>query len=249
MIDIKQIREDPARFKKAAIDKNIEVDIDRLLEADTLLKNQKQQLQDNSTEKNQIGKSIPELNGAEKAAKLNRLSELKQIETGINANIKTLQPEFDELMLLVAQPADDDVPIGKDDTENVEIKRWGKVREFDFEPKDHIELGQTLDIIDVERGVKLAGTRNYFLKGDGALLHWSVLRFSMDFVAAKRYIPLSVPLLMRDEAMQGTAYFPGGEEQTYRMQKDQLNLALQDAKRPVEPCRNRRSAVDCLSFG
>ena len=225
MIDIKQIREDPDRFKKAAIDKNIEVDIDRLLEADTLLKNQKQQLQDNSTEKNQIGKSIPKLEGAEKAAKLERLSELKQIETGINANVKTLQPEFDELMLFVAQPADDDVPIGKDDTENVEIKRWGTVREFDFEPKDHIELGVAMDIIDVERGVKLAGTRNYFLKGDGALLHWAVLRFSMDVVVAKGYTPLSVPLLVRDEAMRGTAYFPGGEEQTYRMQKDQLNLA------------------------
>jgi len=70
----------------------------------------------------------------------------------------------------------------------------------------------------------LAGTRNYFLKGDGALLHWAVLRFAIDFMVERGYVPMSVPLLMRDEAMQGTGYYPGSEEQTYRMEKDELSL-------------------------
>ncbi|MHC4890348.1 MAG: hypothetical protein ACYTEO_12905, partial [Planctomycetota bacterium] len=130
MIDIKQIRENPQRFKKAAKAKGFNVDIDRLLELDSSLRDQKQQLQDISTEKNQIGKSIPKLDGTEKAIKLKRLSELKHFEININANIKTLQPEFDELMLEVAQPVDDDVPFGEDDTQNVEIRREGKVRRF-----------------------------------------------------------------------------------------------------------------------
>jgi len=225
MIDIKQIRENPEKFKKAARDKRFDVDIDKLLERDSALKNQKLQLQDISTEKNQIGKLIPKLDGLEKAAKLNRLSELKEIEILINANIKKLQPECNELMLLVAQPADDDVPIGKDDTENVEIRREGKIRQFDFEPKDHVQLGTALGIIDIERGVKLAGTRNYILKGDGALLHWAVLRFAMDYMVDKGYVPMSVPLLMRYEVMTGTGFFPGSEDQTYRMEADQLNLA------------------------
>jgi seryl-tRNA synthetase len=90
--------------------------------------------------------------------------------------------------------------------------------------KDHIELGTSLGMIDVERGVKLAGTRNYFLKGDGALLHWAVLRFAMDFMINRGYVPMSVPLLMRDEAMKGTGYFPGSEEQTYQMERDELSL-------------------------
>jgi len=128
-------------------------------------------------------------------------------------------------MLLVAQPADEDVPLGKDDTENVEIRREGKVRKFDFEPKDHMQLGLALDIIDIERGVKLAGTRNYILKGDGALLHWAVLRFAMDYMVGKGYVPFSVPVLMKDETMTGTGFFPGSEDQTYQMEKDQLNLA------------------------
>jgi seryl-tRNA synthetase len=225
MIDIKEIRDNPERFKKAAKDKHFEVDIDRLLEIDSILKNQKQQLQDISAKKNLIGKSIPNIDGPEKAVKLARLSELKNYEILINANIKDLQPEFDELMRHVAQPADDDVPVGKDETENVEIRKEGKIRQFDFEPKDHVQLGTALGIIDIERGVKLAGTRNYFLKGDGALLHWAVLRFAMDYMVGKGYVPMSVPVLMKDEAMTGTGFFPGSEDQTYRMEADQLNLA------------------------
>jgi len=225
MIDIKLIRDNPQTFKDAAKAKGFDVNIDRLLKVDTTLKSQKQQLQEISTEKNEIGKLIPNLDGTEKAVKLNRLSKLKHFEININANIKELQPEFDELMLQVAQPADDDVPIGKDDTESVEIRTEGEIREFDFEPKDHVQLGLALGIIDIERGVKLAGTRNYVLKGDGALLHWALLRFAIDLMVGKGYVPMSVPVLMKDEAMMGTGFFPGSEDQTYQMEKDQLNLA------------------------
>ncbi len=225
MIDIKQIRENPEKFKAASEAKGFKVDIDNLLQIHTELSVKKQLLQEIATDKNRLGKSIPKLSKDEKQSALAELSELKQREADYNKDIKKLQPEFDELMLLVAQPADDDVPIGKDDTENVEIRREGKIRQFDFEPKDHVQLGTALDIIDIERGVKLAGTRNYFLKGDGTLLHQAVLQFAMDCMVKKGYVPLSVPLLMRDEVMRGTGFFPGFEEQTYRMEKDQLNLA------------------------
>jgi seryl-tRNA synthetase len=202
-----------------------DVDIDRLIEVDGKLAAAKRQLQDIATEKNKIGKLVPKMTGSEKEASLAQLSQLKQQETELNENLKQLQPVFDELMQQVPQPADDDVPFGEDDTQNVEIRRQGQVRQFDFEPKDHVQLGLDLDIMDVERGVKLAGTRNYFLKGDGALLHWAALRFALDFMAGKGYVPMSVPLLMKNEAMRGTGYFPGSEEQTYQMERDELNLA------------------------
>ena len=224
MIDIRQIREDPQRFASASKAKKFGVDIDRLIEIDAALRTAKQQLQEISTDKNRIGKSIPNLSPDEKQAALSQLSELKQREAKHDQDVCELQPEFDALMQQVPQPADDDVPLGEDDTENVEIRKEGEIRQFDFEPKDHLQLGLDLDIIDVERGVKLAGTRNYFLKGDGALLHWAVLRFAMDHMVGKGYVPLSVPLLMKDEAMRGTGYYPGSEDQTYRMEKDQLNL-------------------------
>jgi seryl-tRNA synthetase len=225
MIDIKLIRENPERFKKAAVDKHIQADIDALIQVDAQLSDIKRRLQDMATEKNRIGKSIPKLADAEKKAALDRLAQFKQDEAQYNEQLKDLSPRFDQLMLDVAQPADDDVPLGKDDTENVEIRKEGEIRTFDFEPKDHIQLGLALGMVDIERGVKLAGTRNYFLKGDGALLHWAVLRYALDLMIERGYVPMSVPLLMRDEAMYGTGYYPGSEEQTYRLEKDALNLA------------------------
>jgi len=224
MIDIKQIRENPQRFAAACKAKKFDVDIDRLIEVDAGLRTAKQQLQEISTDKNRLGKSIPKLSPDEKQTALSQLSELKQREAKYDRGVRELQPEFDALMQQVAQPADEDVPLGEDDTENVEIRKEGSIRQFDFEPKDHLQLGLALGIVDIERGVKLAGARNYFLKGDGALLHWAVLRFAMDLMIGKGFVPLSVPLLMKDEAMRGTGYYPGSEEQTYRMEKDQLNL-------------------------
>jgi seryl-tRNA synthetase len=224
MIDIKQIRENPQKFKDACTAKKFTADIDRLIELDSILRSQKQQLQEISTKKNQIVKLIPKLEGNEKVAKLSELAEFKPAEINISLNIKNLEPQFDELMQQVPQPADDDVPLGRDDTENTEIRKEGEIPKFDFELKDHVQLGLALGMMDIERGVKLAGSRNYFLKGDGALLHWAVLRFAMDCMVGKGYVPLSVPLLMKDEAMRGTGYYPGSEEQTYRMEKDQLNL-------------------------
>ena len=224
MIDIKQIRENPEKFKKTAKDKHFNVDIDRLLDLDSQLLSMKKELQDISTDKNRIGRSIPRMSGDEKQSALSQLSQLKQQEAGYDEDARKLQPEFTELMQQVPQPTDDDVPLGKDDTENIEIRKEGQIRHFDFEPKDHLQLALALGMVDIERGVKIAGSRNYFLKGDGALLHWAVLRFAMDYMVGKGYVPMSVPLLMKDEAMKGTGYYPGSEEQTYRMERDQLNL-------------------------
>lgn len=225
MIDIKLIRENPQRYKDGAKAKKFDVNIDRLLEVDAFLVDHKRKLQDIATEKNRIGKSIPKLEPDQKKEALTTLANLKQDEASLNETIKNLQPEFDVIMGQVPQPAAKEVPLGEDDTENVELRKWGTIREFDFELKDHIQLGIDLDIIDVERGVKLAGTRNYFLKGEGAMLHMAVLRFALDHMIKKGYRPMTVPLLMRDEAMRGTGYFPGSEEQTYQMERDTLNLA------------------------
>ncbi len=224
MIDIKLIRDNPDLYIQAAKNKRIDADIQKLLDIDSRLKDIKTRLQDIATEKNRVGKSIPKLSGAERETALANLASLKPQEEQLEQEAKVLQPEFDALLLEVPQPADPEVPVGKDDTENVEVRREGEVRPFGFEPKDHVQLGVALGMMDIERGVRLAGTRNYFLKGDGALLHWAVLRFSVDFMVQRGYTPMVVPLLMRDEAMRGTGYYPGSEEQTYRMERDELNL-------------------------
>jgi seryl-tRNA synthetase len=246
MIDIKEIRENPEKFRKAAKDKHFDVNIDRLVKLYDALRASKAFLQSITTKKNRIGKSIPNLLEKEKTDAINELTKLKQKEIEYQRQINKHQPEFKRLMLRVPQPPDDGVPIGKDDTENVEIKKVGEIRKFDFEPKDHVQLGTALGIIDIERGVKLAGTRNYFLKGDGALLHWAVLRFAMDFMVGKGYVPFSVPLLMRYEVMRGTGFFPGSEDQTYQTEADEPAYEKKDEVMTSSPSPTYQADGDQL---
>jgi seryl-tRNA synthetase len=131
-----------------------------------------------------------------------------------------LQKKLDEMLLRVAQPPDADVPDGKDDAENVEVRKWGEVRKFEFAPKDHVTLGRQLGLLDIERGVKLAGSRSYFLVGNGCLLHQAVLRLAQDMMVQRGFVPMNVPVLVREEAMTGTGYFPLGREQSYAMSNE-----------------------------
>jgi seryl-tRNA synthetase len=130
--------------------------------------------------------------------------------------LAALAKDLHELLLLVPNIPADDVPEGKDDSENVEVRTWGTPRAFEFEPRDHIALGEAQDWIDVTRGARIAGSRNYFLKGDLSLLEGAVMRYALERMVAKGFVPLSVPTLVRSEVMVGTGYFPGGEEQAYR---------------------------------
>jgi len=116
----------------------------------------------------------------------------------------------------VPQPPDDDVPVGKDASENVVLYRWGSPRKFEFKPKSHIELGETLDLFDFGAGVRLAGSRSYFLKGRGAELHNAVLRFALDMMTGEKgFTALAVPVIVRESALVGTGFFPAGRESVY----------------------------------
>jgi seryl-tRNA synthetase len=224
MIDVKLLRADPQVFIKAAADKNIKVDFEALLEADRRLLSAQQELQEIKTRQNRQGEMIAKIKGPERQAAIAEMAQLKERAKELAGLIDELEPKLNEQLLLVPQPADPEVPYGKDDTQNVELRRWGQVRQFDFEPKDHIQLGADLDIIDVDRGVKLAGSRNYILKGAGSMLHQAVLRLAMDQMLAKGYLPMTVPVLVREEVMYGTGYFPVGRDQAYLAERDGLSL-------------------------
>jgi seryl-tRNA synthetase len=234
MIDLKDLRDNPDKFRDAARKKRIDVDIDRLLALESERRQLDAQRQQLTAEKNAIGKQIGQLAGqlkkasgeekvrleAERVKLQARPTEIKTVESDLDAKVAALTPEIDELQLRVPQPPDPDVPVGKDDTENVEIKKWGTIRQFEFSPRSHIELGEALGIVDFERGVKLAGSRSYFLLGDGALLHQAVLRLAQDMMIERGFVPMSVPVLVRGDAMTGTGYFPLGREQAYAMSNE-----------------------------
>jgi len=224
MIDIKLVREAPERYADAARVKKIAADIPALLRADEALTAARRDLQEARTAQNEAGKRIAKLSGEEKAAAIAEMQSLKARVKEANERIGELEPQFNELMLLAAQPPSADVPVGEDDTDNVELRREGEIPDFDFEPKDHVQLGEALDIIDIPRGVKLAGSRNFILKGAGAMLHQAVLRLAVDQMVAKGYTLLTVPVLVNESVMYGTGYFPVGRDQAYLAERDGMSL-------------------------
>jgi len=224
MIDIKLIRADPDRFAEAARVKKIQVDMPALLETDSQLGDARKELQDLRTRQNAAGKKIAKLTGDEKQAAIAELADLKARAKELDDLVGRLEPKFNELMLLVAQPAAPDVPVGEDETQNAPIRTEGEIPTFDFEPKDHVQIGKDLDIIDIPRGVKLAGTRNYALKGPGAALHYAVLRLAADMMDQKGFTQLNVPVLVNESVMYGTGFFPVGRDDTYLCPRDGLSL-------------------------
>jgi len=225
MIDLKKLRENPDLFRQAVQQKHSRGDVDQVLQIDGQLMKLKQQLQDIATEKNQAGKNIAKIKDpGERQATIQRMSDLKEQEKQLTASVEALEPKLQELLLLMPQPAHPDAPIGPDDSGNVEVRRWGTIPTFDFKPKDHMQLGIDLGIIDMERGVKLSGSRNYVLKGAGALLHRAVLTLAHDMMVQKGFQPFTVPVLTREATFMGTGWFPEGKAQVYQVPEDELFL-------------------------
>ncbi len=224
MIDIKLIRAEPDKFAEAARVKNIQVDIPALLQADRQLLDARKDIQDLRTSQNAAGKKIANLTGDQKQHAISELAGLKARAKELDDLVGRLEPKFNELMLLVAQPAAPDVPVGEDESHNVPIRTEGEVPEFDFPPKDHVQIGKDLDIIDIPRGVKLAGSRNYTLKGPGAMLHYAVLRLAADMMNQKGFTQLNVPVLVNEAVMYGTGFFPVGRDDAYLCERDEMSL-------------------------
>ena len=224
MVDMRFIRENPDTVREAIRKKHVEFDLDDLLQKDCQLRELRVQIDELRATRNDRSREIAKLAGDEKKS---AISEMQQVVS----RLKELEPTYDglekgiaEQLLYVPLPPADGVPEGESELDNVELRKWGDPPTFDFEPKDHVELGEGLGLIDIERGVKLAGSRSYMLKGDGALLHWAVLRLALDHMLEQGFTPITVPTLVREEYLVGTAYFPQGRDQAYEMEKDELFL-------------------------
>ncbi len=220
MLDPKFIRENPDVVKAACRKKRIDVDVDRWLALDSESREIKRSVESLKAEQNLRSKEMPKLPPDGKLALRGELKILSDRVAEGEARIKLLDPEIDGLMLRIPNIPAPEVPEGKDDTENVEVRRVGTPRQFTFAPKDHVELGTSLDLLDTERAARIAGSRSYFLKNEGALLELAVLRFALDHMVASGFTPMIVPHIVSEEAMRGTAYLPGGEEQAYQLTRD-----------------------------
>lgn len=219
MIDLRLLRENPDLFREAAQKKRIPADIDAVVDTDSQLRSLRVEVENLRSERNQVSKSVGRLQGAEREAALEEAKTLRESLEAKEPQLKELEERLDQLILTVPNLPSPDAPVGATEEDNVEIRRWGTPREFDFEPKDHVDLALSLDLVDFQRGSKVSGSRFYFLKNEGALLEMAVLRFAMDRLYARGFSPMSVPVIVREEAMSGTGYFPLGRDEAYSLER------------------------------
>ena len=225
MLDLKFIRQNPELVKAGAQKKRIECDIDRILELDREKREAGQEGDRLRTEQKQTGQRMRGASPEERATILESQKALKAELNTVEAREKELGAALQELLLRVPNVPAEEVPEGADDEDNVELRRVGEPRSFDFEALDHVALGEAQGWLDIERGARIAGSRNYVLKGDLSLLEGAMMRYALDVMVGKGFEPLSVPTLVRYDTMVGTGYFPGDEDQAYKCdERDDLCL-------------------------
>jgi len=224
MLDIAFIRNNPEVVKEGVRKKRMKVDIDEILSIDNDIRFLKTEVETLRADRNRISKDVSRAEGPQRDELISQIRSIKENLTDKEPKLKDLEERFEQLMLFVPNPPAPEVPEGDSDEDNVVLREVGKPPTFDFVPKDHLELAESLDIVDMPRAVKFAGARMYFLKNEGALLEFALFKFALDHLFSKGFQPMIVPQLVRREAMVGTGFFPLGEEDTFFVSKDDLYL-------------------------
>ncbi len=209
MLDINFIKENLAKVKKDIVDRKTDVDLDKLLSLDEQRKELIQQVDAIRARRNE-------------AAKAKDIESGKKIKTelgGLEKQLADIEKEWNMLMFQVPNILLDEVPRG-DVTQNKILRKEGEIPKFSFIPKDHITLGKLLNIIDFDRGVKVGGFRGYYLKNEGARLHWAILQFAFDHLIQKGFNPVVPPVINKRFALVGGGQFPWGEEDTYKVSEE-----------------------------
>jgi seryl-tRNA synthetase len=228
MLDLTFIRNHPDTVKEAARVKNNTVDIDALLNLDQRVLVLQQEVEATRAEQNQLSKQIQQAAKEKNVELRNQLiargKELSEIIKEKEPLLSILQEERYQMLLLVPNIPDPGAPIGKDENDNVPIRHWGEPLMFNFEMRDHYDLMQMHNMVDIERAVKVAGSRSYILKGDAARLELALIHLAMDLMARKGFTPITVPSMAREYCFIGNGQFPKGRDQVYRVEGEDTFL-------------------------
>lgn len=224
MLDIKYIRANAEVVKAAVKNKNLTgtVDIDRLLTLDEEIRKISTQLDELKFQRNQLDDQIKSAKSQEeRAPHIEKATALKPQIQELEAKLTEIKPEFDKLMLWVPNVPAADVPVADSEDGNVVLYEKGIKPTFDFQPKEHMDLAESLGLIDTKRGAKIAGFRGYFVTGKGMLLEQALLRYALDFMVEKGFTPMNVPIMVDKKWLTGTGYFPWGEDDHYYTQDNE----------------------------
>ncbi|KAA8785789.1 seryl-tRNA synthetase [Paenibacillus sp. 4624] len=222
MLDMKWVRAHAEEVQAAADGKKIKVDIAVLLQRDDERKLLLQQTEEARRLRNTLSAEIGKLmqSGEREQAEKMR-AQVKQLNEQLEqeeAKLASVQEEVTRLQWLVPNIVSPDTPVGLSDEDNVELRRVGELPVFDYQFRDHVELGEMHELIDIPRGVKIGGTRSYVLKGAGLLLHRAVQQLALDLLLKQGFTPLEVPLMVREGTLVNTGFFPTGRDQVYELQ-------------------------------
>ncbi|HEX6123093.1 MAG TPA: serine--tRNA ligase [Ktedonobacterales bacterium] len=226
MLDLAFIRAHPDLVKEVARKRKTAVDVDTLLAIDSELREVRRRAEELRAEQNRLSKAIQGA-GADREAREGFIAQGRAVAAALKElepRERELEARLRELWLLVPNIPDASVPEGAGEEDNVEIKRVGQPRQFGFEPLDHIALMRGLDMLDLERAAKVAGSRSYILKGEAVFLELALMQFGLDRIARKGFTPLYVPALAREYCFIGNSQFPRGREQTYAVPEDEVYL-------------------------
>jgi seryl-tRNA synthetase len=213
VIDLRAARRDPEGFRAALARKGAAEDFDHLLDVDAQWRALQPRIDELRAQGKLKGKPTPE----QLAELTARKDELQKLE----AELAPLEREREELLQRIPNPPDPSAPDGFEEEDAVEIRRFGEPPAFDFEPRDHLELG---DWVDTERAAKVSGSRFAYRKGDFALAELALYRFALDRLAGKGFVPVLPPVLVREEAMYGTGFLPTDKVNIYHLEEDGLYL-------------------------
>lgn len=218
MLDIKFIRENLNVVKEAVKNKQF----DPALVDKVLVLDEKRRKLIGDVEKLRAAhnKMSEELKGEKNEETLKKAKEIKEELKALEETYKNVEKDFNEAMYWVPNIPDASVPIGKDETGNLVVATWGEKPTFNFPVKDHVSLGEDLDLLDIKRGVKIGGFRSFFTKNELVALEYGLLDFALKHMVKKGFTPMTVPWLVSDKTLYGTGYFPWGIEDHYKTQDD-----------------------------
>lgn len=226
MLDINYIRDKLKEIKKAAKNKKIDVDLDKLLKLDDQRRKLIQEMDQLRNQRNANAELLKDpKKRTEKLMEEGRV--LKDKLVALEKDLNDILIEYEELMVKVPTIPSVDTPIGKDDTENVEVYKWGEPAKLGFEPKSYLELAESLNLLDLERGAKVGGYRGYYVKNEAVRLQMGLMMYAMNKLIAKGFTPIIPPTLVKEFVLFGSGYFKGKE---YNQETDEIYKIANDEK-------------------
>ena len=236
MLDIKVIRENPDKVKAALKTRNADYDsyIDEILEIDEKRRKISTETDALKAEQNKVSKQIPVMkkNGENTDAVMAEMKEIAEKIKEANAVISELEAKQKDTLLSIPNIPSETTPVGKDDSDNVEVRKWGEPTKFDFEPLAHWDIGKNLDILDPETAAKVTGARFHFYKGLGARLERAIISYFLNTHTENGYTEIMPPYMVNRASMTGTGQLPKFEEDAFRVANNDYFL-IPTAEVPV----------------